>query len=518
MIARSDLSGRLSAIFFFLIALRFLSGVSTLFATDFFLTIGGGYDRSGNQASLEANVLFFQQLLTNQHRGQRQHDIFLADGNDPTADLQVLADRPIENPAPATALLDALHRRRGDAAITYRNHQVAPLAGPLDPALIRTSLETAAKTAKAPDRLIIYVTAHGSAGPKTDPFNTTIDCWSGQKITAREFTEWLNKLPADIPVVMVMAQCYCGGFSHAILENFDKQAGLATQLRAGFFAQQHDLPAAGCRPDIEHDEEFSSFFWGALAGRSRNGVPINGCDIDGDGLVSFAEAYAYAVTAGETIDIPLRTSDVLLRTFSRLPADEPNVSTQESESPPGLLSMSGTLETIADKGHPVSRQIVIQLSKSLGFSLKQDVSAVRSAYEESRRLSRMQGRRGPRQASGRREVLREVGEKWPELGDERKWKESPLLTPENQQPLLAELKQLPSWATYDDRRHQLEIARKESEQQELRAVKFRKLINALESIVLEANLPLSATPNVVVRYRQLLALEETSLSAEGTNK
>ena len=30
--------------------------------------------------------------------------------------------------------------------------------------------------------------------------------------------------------------------------------------------QQHDLPAAGCRPDIEHDEEFSSYFWGAIAG------------------------------------------------------------------------------------------------------------------------------------------------------------------------------------------------------------------------------------------------------------
>ena len=31
-----------------------------LFATDYFVTIGGGYNPSGNQASLEANIIFFQ--------------------------------------------------------------------------------------------------------------------------------------------------------------------------------------------------------------------------------------------------------------------------------------------------------------------------------------------------------------------------------------------------------------------------------------------------------------------------
>src|SRR5581483_8697783 len=165
-----------------------------------------------------------------------------------------------------------------------------------------------------------------------------------RKISAREFTERLDKLPADVPVVMVMAQCYCGGFAHAIFKGLDEAKGLVPQLRAGFFAQQHNLPAAGCRPDIEHDEEFSSYFWGALAGRSRNGVPIEGCDLDGNGAVSFAEAYAHAVIAGETIDIPLRTSEVLLRSYSRLNAKgkaedeaqaEPEEAAERTESKDG---------------------------------------------------------------------------------------------------------------------------------------------------------------------------------------
>src|SRR5580700_11049376 len=53
----------------------------TLIATDYFLTIGGGYNPSGNQASLEANVVFFQQILDDKHRGSRRHDIYFADGD-----------------------------------------------------------------------------------------------------------------------------------------------------------------------------------------------------------------------------------------------------------------------------------------------------------------------------------------------------------------------------------------------------------------------------------------------------
>ena len=408
----------------------------------------------------------------------------------------------------------------------------------LNPTLIRTSLEAVAKTAGRGDRLIIYVTAHGSAGPDDDPFNTSIDCWNEKQISAREFTNWLTKLPSDLPVVMVMAQCYCGGFAHSIFEGLDEKKGLASQLRVGFFAQQHDLPAAGCRPDVEHDEEFSSYFWGALAGRSRNGVPIE-CDIDGNGIISFAEAYAHAVIAGETIDIPLRSSDVFLRTFSRLdeskakdsPGDSAN-SLEESDGDtkaaakhggsqgqPALFTMSGKLETFIQPDRPVAGRIVAQLTKSLGLALQDDVTAVVAAYEDSRRADRSQGRgRRPRQGSGRRDLLREVAEKWPDLGDRRKWADSPLLKPENQEQLLAELKQLPSWKTYEERRSQLEAADKDSDERKIRTVKFRHLIKTLESIVLEKNLPLCTTPQIVERYQRLLALEDSSLNAIASPK
>jgi hypothetical protein len=531
-------SRRRFAVMLLLISICCMSSVKRSSATDYFLTIGGGYSPEGNQASLEANVVFVQQILADKHRGARHHDIFFADGDDPVNDLQVMATKPALGAMPATDLLAALHRRRGEIAVAYRNHRVAEIAGRLEPTLIRTSLEAVARTAGLGDRLIIYVTAHGSPGAKDDPFNTTIDCWNEKEISAREFTDWLSKLPSEVPVVMVMAQCYCGGFAHSVFEGLDERKGLASQLRAGFFAQQHNLPAAGCRPDVEHDEEFSSYFWGALAGRSRNGVAIE-CDIDGNGIISFAEAYAHAVIAGETIDIPLKSSDVLLRTYSRLDdgkakdsAGDSADSLEESErsataaknaegseGQPALFTMSGKLETFIDPERPVAGRIVQRLSKSLGLTLQDDVTAVLAAYDESGRANRFGGRgRRPRQGSGRRELLREVSEKWPELGDRRKWEESALLKPENQEQLLAELKQLPSWKNYEERRSQMEAADKDSDQRKIRTVKFQRLIKTLELIVLEKNLPLCATPEIVERYQRLVALEASSLNADGMDR
>ncbi len=507
-----------------------LAGCSqSLCATDYFLTIGGGYNPEGNQASLEANVIFFQQVLDEKHRGSRLHDIFFADGHDTASDLLVLASNSPGQTNGAFELLATLHRGNDQETVEFRNHRVPKISGAIDPALVRSSLQKIVKVANRKDRLIIYVTAHGSAGSDSDPYNTTIDCWNGKKITAREFARWLDELPVECPVVMVMAQCYCGGFARTIFNEMDSSKGISTHLRAGFFAQQHYLPAAGCRPDIKHDEEFSSYFWGAIAGRSRNGVPIASCDINGDGEVSFAEAYAYAVIVGDTIDIPLKTSDVYLRTYSRLPDEDQDGSQKgvkeksnaaaETESdaiakksPLNLTSVTGSLQSLVAHAPPISRRIVMELSKNLGFKLDDDAKAVYVAYEKHLQAVPQAPRRGGRgrAGSGRRNLLREITEKWPELGDEKHWEESALLKPENQGKLLAEMKELPSWKGYDERRQQTEESARKAEQHELRDVKFRRLIKGLEIIVLEKNLPLVATDEVVKKYRQLIELEESS--------
>ena len=150
---------------------------------------------------------------------------------------------------PATDLLASLHRRPSNRqGVTYRSHQVAEITGALDPQLIRESLEKLAKTATSHDRLIIYVTAHGSPGPDDDSFDTSIDCWGSKKITAREFSHWLDKLPHDMPVVMVMAQCYCGGFRSPDLSKTSTKARGSRSRRGSVSLRNSTIcprPAAG---------------------------------------------------------------------------------------------------------------------------------------------------------------------------------------------------------------------------------------------------------------------------------
>jgi hypothetical protein len=254
------------------------------------------------------------------------------------------------------------------------------------------------------------------------------------------------------------------------------------------------------------------------------------------------------VTASKTIDIPLRASEALLRKYSRnahsespkSPADEApsepadpaadtagdatadsadDARTEAGVPRPDLSAMTGTLESLVEGERPVTRHIVAELSGILGLSLQDDVSAVRAAYETQRRQGRTAGRGGfgggPRRrpGGGRPELLKEIAEKWPELADQKKWESSPLLRAENQTELLADLEKLPSFELYEQRRRQRAELSDQSEQNELREIKYRRLIDALEVIVLARNLPLVATPEIVQRYREMVALEESSLTS-----
>ena len=266
-------------------------------------------------------------------------------------------------------------------------------------------------------------------------------------------------------MVMVMAQCYCGGFSQTLFEGADPENGVAKRTRVGFFAQQYDLPAAGCRPDIENDEEYSSYFWGALIGQSRSGKPMPGCDADGDGRVSFDEAHAQALIAARTVDISLKTSDVLVRTVSRIPnytlaaetarwlnsdrsEDEPE-SPEETSADANLLGMKGPVEELLKGTSLATRRVVVELGRELELPMTVDVTEVLGALQKhrvSRPFERGGGLpvRGPgrRSNSGRRELLAEVAEKWPELGDPEAWEKSDLLKSDDQLALLEEIEAL----------------------------------------------------------------------------
>ena len=100
------------------------------------------------------------------------------------------------------------------------------------------------------------------------------------------------------------------------------------------------------------------------------------------------------------------------------------------------------------------------------------------------------------------------------MADRDSWRESALLAADNQSQLFEQIKQLPSYervASYLKQREAFSLA---SQTAELKKVKYQRLINTLEMIVLARNLPRVADPAIVERYQALIDLEETHLDLQ----
>ncbi|GIX00799.1 MAG: hypothetical protein KatS3mg111_4131 [Pirellulaceae bacterium] len=529
-----------------LVVIGFLDGASLLWATDYYLTLGGGYAPHGNQASLEANVLFLEQVLVEHGVAKQWHTILFADGDDPEPDLQYSVP---ENGAtgPATQVLQRIFRprSRSQGAVAYRNHHIDPVAGKLHPRAVREQLAALREAIREGDRLVIYVTAHGSRGSREQPLNTTIDCWSDRRIEAQELERWLRDLPSTCSVVMVMAQCYCGGFAYTMFRDLEPANGLAQPLRVGFFAQRYDRPAAGCRPDIGNDQEFSSFFWGAMVGRTRNGTVLPHADLNDDGRVSFAEAYAIAVVHADTIDVPLRTSDVFLRSFSFIPGyfvdwertwrpdamaedvagssneqdtnneDRGRCHVGENREP---FNMSGPLSALLQHTSTVNAQAIEGLCQRLGIdsqhatieSILEAEANLRDRFEQQRAAAMRRGR-GRSAWRIRRTLRQEILDRWPELADADTWPENPLLSEADQPKLLSEIENLPSWEEFHDLELRRDREREERVSSELQLVKFERLRFLIESVVLERNFLQTAQGEQMDWFQRIVALENSTL-------
>ena len=490
--------------------------------SDFFLTVGGGYDPQGNQVSLERNVDFFRQVLAERRPDRPPHDIFFfADGADSHRDLQY-RDPDFECSAGRRIAIE-LFGDADDLEIAYRNHTLEGVRQATSPRAIRDRLRDLGRQMGGDDRLMVYVTAHGGSGEDESPRNTSIYTWNHRRFRASEFENWLDQTPQAAPVVMVMVQCYAGGFANVIFNDADPDKGLSRQLRAGFFAQVHDRPAAGCTPEVNQEtyQEYSSFFFAALAGHDRNGIAIEGADYDGDGKVSFAEAHAYAVCESETIDIPVRTSDAFLDYYSTdgTTNESPYAKSRSSSEPrrlpaAELVRAEGSLPVLLSRADDVDRAIARRLLSKLGLDQRGTAQQVNEARDrigrQLRRARRSAGRAASSHRRARERVKSEVLREWPELDADL----SPMLAAlmaERSEEFARKVTSMPNYQTMI----RLAKASDTSSQESLDAKEDEALVlrleRTLDRIAKQANLPQMAPPEVVERYQALVALESQGL-------
>ena len=224
-------------------------------------------------------------------------------------------------------------------------------------------------------------------------------------------------------------------------------------LRAASRSQRRGLHARCKRGRLRGIQRL---FLGALAGKSRDGKPITDADFDKDGNVSFAEAHSYAVIQSDTIDVPVRTSEALLRQYSKLGDAHKKAKTSDAKGADDkskdseLLELKGPLTTLAAGCHPDQRAVIELLAAKIGLKGSATVEDVQEKLKQAEDKLDAANSKSNTATRTRRNALKavrnEIYANWPELQSE--W--APLavdLATDRADEFVSKVQKMPDYAT-----------------------------------------------------------------------
>lgn len=457
-------------------------------AREYVLTIGGGYSPSGNQVSLEKNVQLFRRVLSGSGLNFARYDTLFSDGNGSQKDVQVIDPEAVPK---ANRLMAEFFGSSRELGLAYRNHQLPDVRAAITPDNVRRWFRQVGPSLAAGDRLMIYVTAHGNESRDRDrKYNTSIAMWNNTSMQMDAFAKLLDGLDEGVDVVMVMVQCYTGGFSHLMFREGDPKKGLSPQRRVGFFATVHDRPAAGCTPEVDETNyvEYSTYFWSAISGVDRAGNPIPEPDYDGDGRVSFEEAHAYTILSADTIDLPVKTSGEYL-----------NIESKFGDAKDGLLDNDEPYSLVLKFASPVQWKVLEDLSKKLNLNGE---NRLVDAYEKTKTERRRRRTPTKESVSVRRRIAADVKKKWPELANLMNPKAISLVTTEQDE----FVRVIETHRDYN-RYRQLVAKEKAAPDAQQTRVQYERFLRVADNVVLAENLRRMNRPAKLAEYEAIVAGE-----------
>ena len=494
------------------------------------LILGGGYSPSGNEVSLESNVKYLHRQKDKIGLSKFKTKTFFADGMASSRDIKY-RNPTFTVPEPNLILAEIFGSTRGIFNQYRNNHLNADGASSIKEFddWIKDLNSSSVQSSN-----LIYFTGHGGKGEKKTPNNTTAYLWNNYKFKVSEFTKKLDSLPSDQTFILVMVQCYSGGFADYIFREGDEKKGLHPQIRAGFFATVHDRVAAGCTPDIreENYQEYSTYFWEALCGESRIGKKIPKPDFDGDGKTSLTEAHAYVVIHSNTIDIPIKTSDMFLRSFSSFepPQEESAIIGLENNAKEilsGRDSNSSKREFIQEEwlfrtdpiseillsASPESKAIIQALARKLSLqdenlfeNAEDKIKEIKKRREE---LAKAKKAKDEQKKKLKNKIKTRLLKEWPELANMQHPKVDTLKKTGNSSKLITLSNQDNEWSDYKKRREESAQIENERFKLEKKQVLAMRLTHEIENVVLRVALPKISTKKVANHYSQIEKLEKT---------
>jgi len=313
------------------------------------LLVGGGPDKENNTAQIEEHLRFVTSLVP----ATPGRIVLFADGKPGSRNLIYTDSAHLTAGQRALDILlpnDGLGARE----LTRAPQLGAALDGPSRLASIEHAFaRLAVLSGKSEPPVLVYFAGHGSVSDARDK-HSLYNLWGDDDLDPATLGREIDTLPPRVPVTLVMAQCFSGGFGNVLFRKASTHQAPNDRVITGFFATESDREAAGCGTETNSPlyQDFSSYFFGALSGRDKLGHQVTGADYDGDGVVSCYEAYCYALIHDESIDTPVCTSLVFLRRFADL-ADDKIFSTAWS--------------TLLESASPAQKAALEALSTKLGL-------------------------------------------------------------------------------------------------------------------------------------------------------
>jgi len=446
-------------------------------AEDHFLILGGGYSPRSNPVSFEAQVMAFEELAGESETeagGQRSIvDIFFGDGDDPAPDLFQWDKRA--HAAPARSLLQSLLANDILDDSAFRNHRVPGVAGALDKRHIEHWFHRASETLKRGDRLTIFVAAHGGREQgESGPPQHYLQLWNDERLDISELAALLAQLDDSVPLRLVMTPCYAGGFADLLFEDANPENGLAERTICGFFATTRERPATGCVPESAAGRSYAHQFIEAL----KQGGGGSSADFDGDGRITLVEAHARVLLAADSIDVPVKTSEVLLRKLAGRRYSEEEVTRRVDDvSFPALLANASA----ADRAVLAGLSADLQLDQLRG--VKYARHAARRLQRDLVRLDSDYTLAAKALEKARRPLVRRLKQRWPQLETLADAKLAAWLDGK-QSDLLALLQEDTAFAEFQRRSGELDKIAAEQLRLERRWARHRRFIRTAETVAL----------------------------------
>ena len=244
------------------------------------LLLNGGARKSLNYASHLEHLEGVLEVLQTAGVPPADITIFSSDGDDPRPDLATRA---------AGSAVGLTHGRFRRQPIRYRNTTIpGHVLRPATKEALQAYFAEDASRFPPGSTLFLYVTDHGTEGADGGPRSNEISLW-GESLSVTDLEAMLAELPPEVRVVLVMSQCFSGGFAFL---DISRGPGAET---CGYFSTTADRLAYGCYPEHRGDAGVGHsmrFLEGLRAG------------------LGFPQTHDVVLQTDQTPDVPLRTSDV----------------------------------------------------------------------------------------------------------------------------------------------------------------------------------------------------------------